>query len=347
MSLLLIAGGRTGEHDVSVASANSIAAAVDRTKYDVIRILIDQAGVWRNSDGEIRHLLPVPGLRHLVDAHGERAEPIDVVFPIVHGTFGEDGCLQGLLELAELPYVGSGVLGSALGMDKELQKRVLRSAGLPVVDYVAFQAWEWLNDRAAILNRIEQDLTYPCFVKPVNLGSSVGISKVHNKTELIEGVELARKYDRKIIVEQAVVAAREIECAVLGGHEPKVSILGEIKPSHEFYDYEAKYESDRTELTIPADLPEETTIALRDLALQTFSALEANGLGRVDFLLDGQSNQAVVNEINTLPGFTAFSMYPKLWEASGICYAALIDDLVQLALTTADEKRGLCRVKTL
>ncbi len=343
VSVLLIEGGRSGEHEVSKASADSIAQALDSSRYDLVRVTIGRDGVWRNELGEIRILSPVPKINHLLNAAGQTAEPVDVVFPIIHGTFGEDGCLQGLLELAELPYVGSGVLGSSIGMDKVQQKRVLRDAGIPVVDHICFRNQDWMTRSTDIITEIETQLGYANFVKPVNMGSSVGITKAHNVEQLANGIETALKYDSKIIIERAVSNPREIECAVLGGDIPRASVLGEIKAGNDFYDYEAKYESSTTELIIPADLSGDMAKKLRQLAVRVFEVLEAEGLSRVDFLIDANTDEITVNEINTLPGFTQFSMYPKLWEATGISYNELLDKLISIALAKAKSKMSLVR----
>jgi len=343
ISLLLLCGGRSGEHEVSLASARSVAGAINRGKYDLVTVTIGQNGVWQNDRGEIRRLAAQPDLGYLLDSTGRKAEKVDVIFPLIHGTFGEDGCLQGLFELAELPYVGSDVLGSALGMDKAVQKRVLRDAGIPVVSHVAFRQADWRADATGLMQRIERELGYPTFIKPVNMGSSVGITKAENLEELLTGIDEALHYDTKIIVEQAVPNAREIECAVLGAADAQASVLGEIKPGNDFYDYQAKYESDDTELVIPADLERAKADELRALAVNVFQTLEAAGLARVDFLMNGETGEYVVNEINTMPGFTQFSMYPKLWEASGLTYGQLIDQLVDLALERAKDNAILSR----
>ncbi len=357
LSLILLFGGRSGEHDVSVQSAASVAAALDPKKYDVVPVRIDKKGRWsvdRSVGGgkrsgkaaaasSRRHLVPDPTVRHLLDAAGKPAERIDVVFPIVHGTYGEDGCLQGLLELADHAYVGSGVLGSSVGMDKVVQKRLLMQAGIPVVPFVDFGPEEWSSGKKAVTDRVARELGFPCFVKPANLGSSVGISKAHNTREFADAVALALRYDARAIVEKAVPKAREIECAVLGGASPEASVLGEIVPSNEFYDYAAKYVDGKSRAIVPADLPKTLTDRIRRHATDTFSALRAYGMARVDCFVSTESLDVVVNEINTLPGFTSISMYPKLWQASGLGYAALLDRLVALALDAAAARRGLVR----
>ncbi len=306
----VIYGGRTGEHEVSVRSAKAILAGLDPEKYEKIEYFIDQKGKW--SPGPI---LPEPG-----------AHPgIDVVFPVLHGTFGEDGTMQGLLELADLPYVGAGVMASAISMDKEMMKRVCRERMLPIVEYVTVTR-DCPNVREACIR-----LPFPVFVKPANLGSSVGISKAHDAAELEAAFALAAQYDRKVIVERAIVG-RELECSVLGNQAPIPSLPCEILPSREFYDYEDKYLLDLAQTRVPADLPAETTEELRHLAVECYRAVECEGMARVDFFLETGTNRLYINEINTIPGFTSISMYPKMWEHSGIAFGELLDRLIALAL---------------
>jgi D-alanine-D-alanine ligase len=306
----VIYGGRTGEHEVSVRSAKAILAGLDPEKYEKIEYFIDQQGKW--SPGPI---LPEPG-----------AHPgIDVVFPVLHGTFGEDGTMQGLLELADLPYVGAGVLASAISMDKEMMKRVCKERMLPIVEYVTVTR-DCPNVREACLR-----LSFPVFVKPANLGSSVGISKAHDAADLEAAFALAAQYDRKVIVERAI-AGRELECSVLGNQAPIPSLPCEILPSREFYDYEDKYLLDLAQTRVPADLPAERTEELRHLAVECYRAVECEGMARVDFFLEAETNRLYINEINTIPGFTSISMYPKMWEHSGIAFAELLDRLIALAL---------------
>jgi len=353
----VILGGRSGEHEVSLVSAQSVMAAMDKEKYEIIPIGITKEGRWiAGGDpvaalkglpaGDAHHtaLLGDPTQRGLVSREAmqavERAAPIelDVVFPVLHGPYGEDGTVQGLLELADIPYVGAGVLGSALGMDKAVMKDVFKAHGLPIVRYRVYKRRELERSQKRIEDQIEQELGYPCFVKPANLGSSVGVSKVHNRAELAPALHLAASYDRKIVVEEGI-NAREIECSVLGNDEPEASVLGEIIPCNEFYDYNAKYIDDRSELVIPAPLPESLAQRIRQLAIQAFLAVDCAGMARVDFLLDRETLDVYVNEVNTIPGFTAISMYPKLWEASGLPYSALLDRLIELALERHEEKR--------
>jgi D-alanine-D-alanine ligase len=262
---------------------------------------------------------------------------LDVVFPVLHGTFGEDGTVQGLLELADVPYVGAGVLASAAGMDKDVMKRLFRDAALPIVPWELILRSEWQNDPGAVRKRIEKQLRYPLFVKPVNLGSSVGISKVHGRRELEAALNLAAQYDRKILVEKGI-DAREIECSVLGNDHPQASVPGEVLSVNEFYDYEAKYIKPGSELVIPAKLTPRQTKQVREVAIRAFRAVDGAGMARVDFLLDRKTGKVYLNEINTIPGFTSISMYPKLWEASGLPYSRLLDRLIELALERYREK---------
>jgi D-alanine-D-alanine ligase len=325
LSIAVIYGGVSGEHEVSLQSAASVMKALDKAKYDVTPILIDKRGRWhfKRKDKEL--------------------SSFDVVFPLVHGTFGEDGTLQGLLEMAGVAYVGSGVLGSALGMDKVVQKMVLERAGLPVTPSVAFKRADWETGRRGIVARIERRLGYPAFVKPANLGSSVGVTKAHHRKELLAGIEEALDYDVKIIVEKAVPNAREIECAVIGNDEPRVSALGEIVPSNEFYDYAAKYLDGKSQAIIPAALPSSLAAKIAGLAKAAYVALDAAGFARVDCFVNRETGEAFVNEINTIPGFTSISMFPKLWEASGLPFRKLLDELVRLALERARARRRLRR----
>jgi D-alanine-D-alanine ligase len=318
LRVAVVYGGRSGEHEVSVRSARAVLDGMDPAKYEKIEYFIDKQGKWSP------HAIgPEPG------AHPE----IDVVFPVLHGTFGEDGTIQGLFELAGLPYVGAGVLGSSVSMDKEMMKRVCAERMLPIVDYVT------VTREKPDLEKICEHLPFPMFVKPANLGSSVGISKVRDARELEAAVALAAQYDRKVIVERGI-AGRELECAVLGNDRPMASLPCEILPSREFYDYDDKYLLDRAETKLPADLPAEKTEELRRLAVECYRAVECEGMGRVDFLLEGSTEKLYINEINTIPGFTSISMYPKMWEASGIGFAALIDRLIELALERQERKKA-------
>ncbi len=310
LRVAVIYGGRTGEHEVSVRSAKSILAGLDREKYDTIEYFIDINGKWNP-----RPILPEPG------AHPD----IDVVFPVLHGTFGEDGTMQGLLELADLPYVGAGVLGSAVSMDKEMMKRVCKERMLPIVDYVTVT-----RSTPSIVEACRR-LPFPMFVKPANLGSSVGISKAHDEKELEAAFALAKQYDRKIIVERGI-EGRELECSVLGNEAPLASLPCEILPSREFYDYEDKYLLDMARTQVPADLPAERVDEIKRLAVECYRAVECEGMARVDFFLERETNRLYINEINTIPGFTSISMYPKMWEHSGIAFSTLLDQLIEFAL---------------
>jgi D-alanine-D-alanine ligase len=357
INLALIFGGKSGEHEVSLRSAASVLKALDPEKYQVVPIGITKEGGWKTGpeliesgfqkilDSGDQVLLPAEPSNHQLmktpAGQGQMvpAEQIDVAFPVLHGTFGEDGTIQGLFEMAGVPYVGAGVLGSAVGMDKDVMKRLLLQAGIPTARFVSFLDSHWEQQPRKILNTIENQLGYPCFVKPANMGSSVGISKAKNLEQLTSAIELAAQFDRKIIVEQ-FINGREIECSVLGNDEPIASIPGEIIPAHEFYDYEAKYIDDRSELLIPAPLSPEQVKTIQDLAIKTFLVGECAGMARVDFFVDRETGGVWVNEINTIPGFTSISMYPKLWEASGLSYPQLIDRLIELALERHRKKQG-------
>jgi D-alanine-D-alanine ligase len=376
----VIYGGRSGEHEVSVASAASIFRHLDRSRYEPVAIRIEKDGRWTLPDkvptltsasDVIEHARLESGRTirpareaHIVAHPGEetvlaieRADEsraavptgsaiitgvgLDVVFPVLHGPYGEDGTVQGLLELANVPYVGCGVLGSASGMDKAVMKTLFAAAGLPIVASLAFTRHEWTRDAPALTARIGSELGYPVFVKPANLGSSVGISKAKSEAELLDGVRAALEFDRKVIVEAAVASPREIECAVLGNDEPAASIPGEIVPSREFYDYEAKYLDSGSKALIPAPLTDDQVRRIQELSLAAFRAVDGAGMARVDFLLSGTSGDLFVNEVNTIPGFTTISMYPQLWDASGLPYAALVDRLVALAIERHAEKQRL------
>ena len=381
----ILFGGRSGEHEVSLLSAASILGAIDRGKFDVTPIGITKEGRWLAA-GDARGLLegdrsavarrlragdpaatpgakllhegiptllaPEPGKSTALKQNqglGGRSQALDVVFPVLHGTFGEDGTIQGLFELAGIAYVGSGVLGSAAGMDKDVMKRLFAQAALPIVKHVTLLRAEWEQSPRKAIARIERAIPYPAFVKPANLGSSVGISKAHNRRELGPALTLAAKYDRKLIVEQGVggkksrggaaARAREFEVGVLGNDSPQASVVGEIIPGKEFYDYEAKYLSEGSVPVIPARLSRSETRKIREMAVAAFKACDLAGLARVDFLMEPDGRQRIfVNEVNTMPGFTQISMYPKLWEATGLSYKDLITRLIELALERQDEK---------
>ncbi len=352
-------GGRSGEHEVSLRSARSILQAIDRKKYDVVELGISKEGRWLQSAAAQKLLAgsaaPVAKKKNAETGVAlAAAEPggrtgLDIVFPVLHGTFGEDGTIQGLFELADVAYVGSGVLGSAAGMDKDAMKRLFLAAGLPITPHVSMLRSEWRADAKRATKVIEKALKYPLFVKPANLGSSVGISKVHNRAELEPAMDLAASFDRKIVVEQGVggpgVKPRELEVAVLGNDAPEASVVGEIVPAKEFYDYEAKYElsgPDESVSLIPAKLTKAEEKKIRAMAIAAFRACDCAGLARVDFLMapaaKGKPSEIVLNEINTMPGFTSISMYPKLWGASGLPYARLIDRLIELGMERHREK---------
>jgi D-alanine-D-alanine ligase len=379
----ILFGGRSGEHEVSLLSAASILNAIDRTKYEVIPIGITKQGQWL-TPAEAQHPLqgdtkPAPVLPKspqaktkpksiqlsagadvalqntaaLAQQNGSLAQSLDIIFPVLHGTFGEDGTIQGLFELADIAYVGSGVLGSATGMDKSAMKQLFAAAGLPQTPHVNLLRSEWKADAKRCIKLIEKNLTYPVFVKPANLGSSVGISKVHDRSELAPAMDLAAGYDRKLIIEQGVggpgAKPRELEVAVLGNDSPVASVVGEIVPGAEFYDYNAKYHSAASLPIIPAILSESESRQIRRMAIAAFRACDCAGLARVDFLMEPEvkakknkkpkPSRIYLNEINTMPGFTSISMYPKLWEATGVPYKQLIDRLITLAAERHKEKQ--------
>ena len=342
-AIVVLFGGRSGEHEVSVRSATAIMDGLRAmSDYDVLPVFITKEGSWQ-LEGIRVAILPEPNVGGLFVLEGPKSGdviPVDVVFPVLHGTYGEDGTVQGLLELARIAYVGAGVPGSAIGMDKILMKAGLLAAGLPVGPYLWFTGTEWERNEAALLVQVEEELGFPCFVKPANLGSSVGISKVYNPTELEKAVNEALQYDRRVLVEK-LLTGREIECAVLGNNNPKASVLGEIIPCNDFYDYTAKYIDDRSRLEIPAKLAPDTMEKVRQMAIETFLALDCAGLGRVDFFVDEEKGEAWIIEINTLPGFTTISMYPKLWEATGISFNELLRSLIDLAQQRFAEKEKL------
>lgn len=339
----VIFGGRSGEHEVSLRSGEAVLKSLDPSLYEVVPIAIAPDGRWLGSRQSLDMLSPAEAVQSALTSGISVAmtpEPrergiVDVFFPVLHGTYGEDGTIQGLLELADIPYIGAGVLGSAVGMDKDVMKRLLRDAGLAIVDYWVVRG----HETEAFIRTHASSLPYPVFVKPANLGSSVGISKVHDAGELAPALALAAAFDRKIVVERGI-EAREIEIAVLGNDDPQSSIPGEIVPSREFYDYAAKYEDDDSKLLIPAPLSPEQTRKAQELAVRVFQVLECAGMARVDLFLE-KTGKFYVNEINTLPGFTAISMYPKLWAASGIPFPALVDRLIALAIERHAQKKQL------
>ena len=347
----IIFGGRSGEHDVSLMSAKSVMDALDTSKYDIVPIGITRTGEWLVGDAmsaltdgttsERAAVLAGAQNAALMKIDGQSkmstATELDVVFPVLHGTYGEDGTVQGLLELANVPFVGAGVVGSAVGMDKAIFKHVMVSAGLPILPWQLILRSAYKKNPAAVLDQLEAELSYPMFTKPANLGSSVGIAKCNNRAELEAGLDEAVAYDRRVVVEQGV-PVRELEVAVLGNDDPQPSVVGEVRPKRDFYDYVAKYISDDSDLIIPANLSAEKSQEVRQLAVKAYTAIDCAGLGRVDFLLDTDTEQLYINEINTLPGFTQISMYPKLWEATGMSYSELLDRLIELALDRFDEK---------
>ena len=378
----ILFGGRSGEHEVSLLSAASILKAINKDKYEVVPIGITKEGRWLTDShaekllrGEReqesgRHLRagdpqatpgaavlakgesvivpPVPQSHGLIPFESaapsmQKAVDVDVIFPVLHGTFGEDGTIQGLLELADIPYVGAGVLGSAAGMDKDVMKQLFAGAGLVIVKHVAVLRSQWEKDSKMITKLVESKLKYPVFVKPANLGSSVGISKVHDRKELGPAIGVAAGYDRKIVIEEGVGGskrkARELECSVLGNDQPQASIVGEIIPAAEFYDYNAKYIDEGSQPVIPARISKKQMQQVQEMAIRAFQAVDCSGLARVDFLMEPKSGKIYLNEINTMPGFTSISMYPKLWAASGLEYSQLIDRLIQLALERHAEKK--------
>ena len=345
----MIFGGRSGEHEVSIASAASIFKHLDRSRYEPVPIRIEKDGRWALTSKAPTAISAAEVLKQSSTETLQTIEPtaavsrsgIDVVFPVLHGTNGEDGTIQGLLELANVPYVGCGVLGSAAGMDKAVMKKLFSVSGLPVGPYLVALRHEWNRDPAGISQRVRDELRYPVFVKPANLGSSVGISKAKSDTDLNGAMELALQFDRKTVIEAAVPNAREIECAVLGNDEPEASLPGEVIPSREFYDYKAKYIDDNSKTIIPAPLSDVETAEIRRLSIAAFKAVECTGMARVDFLLSRDTGELFVNEVNTIPGFTTISMYPKMWEATGLPYPELLDRLIQLAIERHDEKQRL------
>lgn len=359
----LVYGGRSGEHEVSLQTAFAVLKAFDYDKYELIPFYITKTGQWRSGPklkappGAVAELKFEPdagteaeqadALQPVVRRMSELASgenfaqnAIDVMFPLLHGTFGEDGTIQGLFEMANLPYVGAGVLASAVGMDKAVMKTLFAQAGLPQVGYRFFTRYQWQREREALLSEIESALGYPCFVKPANLGSSVGVSKARDREELAAAVVTALRYDRKVVVEE-FVDAREIEVSVLGNDEPRTSVPGEIVSSNDFYDYNAKYIDGKSVMIIPAEIPPETAQSVREMAVKAFRAIDGSGLCRADFFLRRSDGKLFINEVNTMPGFTPFSMYPLLWQESGVSYRELLDTLIRLAIERHQERQAL------
>ena len=352
MRIGVLFGGRSGEHEVSLASAASVIRALDPEKYEAVPIGISKDGRWLLGRGAHdmladvlksgdRVILPsdptAATLVPLVPAAGRPSVMVDVMFPVIHGTFGEDGTIQGLMELAGLPYVGAGVLASAVGMDKDVQKRLFEQAGLPVVPFMVVRRSEWEHKRAPVLKAIKKKFRFPFFVKPATLGSSVGMTRVKAANEISAAMDLAAEFALKIVIERGIVG-REIEVAVLGNDDLRASIPGEIVPHREYYDYTAKYLEGGTSLLIPAPLTKKQVTVFQDYAVQAFRAIDGCGMARCDFFLERRTGKIYVNELNTIPGFTSISMYPKLWEASGLPYMQLIDRLIDLALELHAEK---------
>jgi len=348
LNIALIFGGKSGEHEVSLVSTASIYKHIDKDKYNVFTIGITKEGTWMYYEGNEENikngnwanlankkvdvnLVPSGNKEVGIIFEDGRVEKLDVLFPVLHGPYGEDGTIQGLFEISQIPYVGCGVLASSVGMDKLICKKVFSEIGLPQVNYTDTSRWAFNMDSDKELNDIEAKLSYPIFVKPANLGSSVGISKATDREELLKGIEEALKYDSRIVLEQGI-DAREIEVAVLGNDEVKASIAGEIKPAKDFYDYEDKYINGASTYDIPANISEENMENIRRMAVEAFKGIDGKGLSRVDFFIDRNSGEIFINEINTLPGFTNISMYPKMWEATGLPYTQLIDKLIELAI---------------
>jgi D-alanine-D-alanine ligase len=374
----LVYGGRSGEHEVSLQTAFSVLQAFDYDKYEIQPFYITKQGIWHagpalsappehiglirydEADGSASEQLLLPVFERMAappkapaaaakavqkaapsaSSGGSGGKRLDVVFPLLHGTYGEDGTIQGLLEMAGIPYVGAGVLASAVGMDKVMMKRVFAHEGLPQCVFRHFTRAQWDKDAQYFIMEIEVSLGYPCFVKPANLGSSVGISKAYNREQLIQAVEYAFRYDRKVLVEE-FVNARELEVSVLGNDEPRASVVGEIVSSNDFYDYNAKYIDGKSVMKIPADIPEETAEQIREMALRAYQAIDGSGLARVDFFLRKEDGRIFLNEVNTMPGFTPFSMYPLLWKESGLPYRELLDKLIALAFERHEAKQKL------
>jgi D-alanine-D-alanine ligase len=362
----LIYGGKSGEHEVSLQTALAVIKAIDLAKYEIIPFYITKHGEWRSGpqlEGPPEHIaaltfeqvaasdetlaiqpifnsLQLSGTGAAGSTEVPQTKQIDVVLPLLHGTFGEDGTIQGLLEIANIAYVGAGVLASSVGMDKVMMKRVFEQEGLPQCVFRHFTRTQWEKDNAFFVMEIEVSIGYPCFVKPANLGSSVGISKAKNREQLIEAIQSAFQFDRKVIVEENV-NAREVEVAILGNDEPEASVVGEVISSNEFYDYKAKYVDGKSSMIIPAEIPQELSDRLRELAIRAFQAVDGSGLSRIDFFIRREDNEIFINEINTMPGFTPFSMYPLLWKETGKPYAQLLDELISLAIKRHSDKQRL------
>ena len=353
LRVAVLFGGRSGEHDVSLMSARSVLAALDAERYEVIQVGITLDGNWltganaldafeKKDFSSLSSVIPPtePASRQSLyvvrsTKMGDKLETlagVDVFFPVLHGPFGEDGTMQGLLELADAAYVGAGVAGSSVGMDKGIFKDVMRANGIPIVDSLLVLRTEIENDMNAVIEKAEKMGAYPLFAKPANLGSSVGISKCNSRSDLGEGLMEAARFDRRVVIERGVSNVREIEVSVLGNEDPQTSVCGEVLPSREFYSYESKYIDGTSGLIIPSQLPVEVSDKIREYAVRAYKAIDCAGMARADFFVDGDTNQIYLNELNTLPGFTSISMYPKLWQASGLTYPKLVDRLIELAL---------------
>lgn len=361
MNVMVIFGGKSGEHEISLISAASILRAMDKNKYNITMIGITKEGVWKLYEGSIDEiesgnweniadkarkekgfksdmcLLPTGRGDGIVTLDNGRVEKIDVIFPVLHGPYGEDGTIQGLFEMMNIPYVGAGVLASSVAMDKAVAKKLLQADRIPQAEYDVVMFKQYKEDEMEIVNRIEDNFRYPVFVKPANMGSSVGITKAYNREKLKEAIELAGKYDRKIVIEETI-NGREIECAVLGNDNPIASLPAEIIPSAEFYDYHDKYIAGTSQFVIPADLSEVVTKKVRNMAIRVYKLLDCTGLARVDFFIENGTECILLNEVNTMPGFTKISMYPKMMEATGIRYEYLIDRLITLAIERFEER---------
>ncbi len=332
-TIALLFGGRSAEHDVSLASAAAVYKNIDKKKFRVVSVFIDKEGAWKKvaspllppeklSAGPAHSFLPWAG-------RGSDRLAADIYFPVLHGPYGEDGTIQGLLEMADVPYVGAGVLGSAAGMDKDVMKSLFAARGLPIVKHLTLLDADWRAGSAAALARIEGEFSFPIFIKPANMGSSVGITKVSRTGEMAPAIRRAFRYDRKVVIEQGI-DAREIECSVLGNDQPRASLPGEVIPHRDFYDYRDKYQDGKTTFRIPADLPAETIATIRRLAVEAYLAVDGSGMARLDFFQEKMTGALLVNEINTIPGFTEISMYPKLWAATGLAFGRLVEELIRL-----------------
>jgi D-alanine-D-alanine ligase len=363
LTVAVLFGGRSGEHEVSLMSARSVLSVLDRNRYNVVEIGITHQGTWLTGNnvlealetGKTDGLSPVvvspdPSEKGVYVLEGSGAtfkftklSDVDVFFPVLHGTFGEDGTLQGLFELADVAYVGAGVLGSSVAMDKGLFKEVMRSTGIPTPESILVLRSEINKSLDTVIEKAEKVGAYPLFVKPANLGSSVGVTKCRSRSDLAEGLMDAAQYDRRVLIERGIPNPREIEVSVLGNDQPTASVPGEIIPGADFYSYDAKYVLDNSELVIPAHLSEDQVRTFRDLAVRAYEAVDVAGMARVDFLMEKETEKIYLNELNTIPGFTKISMYPKLWEASGLPYASLVDRLIDLALERKAERDNTVR----